>query len=450
MTHKVVGAVVEYNPFHNGHLYHIQEAKRRVDTDLSICVMSGHFLQRGEPALVDKWTRAAMAVSAGVDLILEIPYVYAGQSAETFAFGAVALLAATGVVTHLAFGSETTDLELLNPLVEVLAHEPQEYRDLLKIYLHQGLAFPSARQKALVRYLEDTSTPKDEKMVRRLEELLSRPNTILGIEYLKTLKRTDSPIVPVLIQRTGADYHDATLDGRGIASATAIRLNLQKAWQQPLTSDQRNQALAQLADYVPSDTLQMLSQSIAMGRGPVFSDHLSHLLQYALRTSSAERLAGIADIREGLEHRILSMTQHAYTWEAILERLKSKRFPRTTLQRILVQILLGYTNDDAVMAHRFGPAYLRVLAFSEKGQNLLRVMKDTVFLPVIHRPAVFQRELWQARSEEHARAALRMLELDCLATDVYVLAFSDPAQRQSGQEYTTQYTNLPLNQEEHI
>ena len=284
----------------------------------------------------------------------------------------------------------------------------------------------------------------------RLDNFISRPNTILGIEYLKALKRTNSPIVPVLIPRTGADYHDAQLDGRGIASATAIRLNLQKAWQQPLTGDRCIQALAQLTDYVPSSTLEILSKSIALDRGPVFSEQFSCLLQYALRTSSAERLASIGDIREGLEHRILSMTQETFTWEAILERLKSKRFPRTTLQRILVQILLGYTQDDAAMVQSLGPAYLRVLAFSEKGQHLLRIMKNTATLPVIHRPAMFQRELWQVRDEEHAGAALRMLELDRLATDIYVLAFSDPGQRQSGQEFTAQYANLPTTQEEHI
>ncbi len=445
MPKRVVGAVVEYNPFHNGHLHHIKEAKRLADADLSICVMSGHFLQRGEPALVDKWARAEMAVAAGVDLVLELPYAFAGQTAEVFASGATALLEATGVVTHLAFGSETTDLSLLLPVAKILATEPLAWQAFLRRYLTNGLAFPVARQKALLDYLEqDNLIPLVTNV--KLQKFLSRPNTILGLEYLKALHRMNSSMQPLPIERIGAAYHDSQLTRHGIASATAIRSNLQNAWHTPLTWEKRRQTLLHLKSYIPASTGKILNREFRNGRGPVFPDHFSDLLQYALRRTSSEALAGIADVREGLEHRMTTAGRTAVTWDDFLDHLKSKRFPRTTLQRILIQILIGFTKNDAITAKHYGPAYLRVLGFSHQGQDLLRTIKKTSTLPVVHRPAVHERELRKGCSLELA-AALRMLELDRLATDIYVLAFDDPRQRKSGQDYTAQPPIKP-NQEE--
>jgi cytidyltransferase-like protein len=438
MSQRVVGTVVEYNPFHNGHLYHIQQAKQQADTDLCVCVMSGHFLQRGEPALVDKWIRAEMAVAGGVDLVLELPYVYAGQTAETFASGGVAMLQATGLVTHLAFGSETTDLALLAPIADMLITEPQDFQDDLKVHLDKGLPFPAARQQALLQYFSehDECLPAD--AVQRLPKVLSRPNTILGLEYLKALRKMKSGIQPLPIQRLGADYHDPVLTDHAIASATAIRLNLQKAWQPPLTWKKRRQMLSRISNYVPASTVKILNRAICMGKGPVLPEHFASLLQYALRRSTSEELADVGDVREGLEHRILTVSRTASSWTSILEHLKTKRFPRTTLQRILIQILLGYTQNDAFMTQCHGPAYLRVLGFSQRGQDLLRMMKDTASLPVVHRLAVFERQLWSSPTAHNA-AALRMLDLDRLATDLFVLAYANPLQRNGGQDYTTQH-----------
>ena len=213
---KVVGIVAEYNPFHYGHLYHLQSSRSLTEADCVVVVMSGNYTQRGEPAVVSKWARAEMALLSGADLVIELPVAYAMGSAEYFAYGAVRLLDSLGVVDAMCFGSESGDIEDLQAIASILADEPEEYKDLLKNHLSDGHSFPSARQKALSGYLRGRHGKAD------LTRLLKSSNNILGIEYLKALLRLDSKIKPVTISRIGSDYNSTELSGK-FSSATSIR-----------------------------------------------------------------------------------------------------------------------------------------------------------------------------------------------------------------------------------
>ena len=209
---KIVGLITEYNPFHNGHLYHIKESLRVTGADAAVVVMSGDYVQRGTPAIMPKRIRAEMALMCGAGAVFELPVCYATGSAELFALGSVSLLESLGIVDSICFGSECNDLPILEQLAELLLEEPEAYQILLKDYLKQGMSFPRARQEAILSYTEDP----------RFAEILRNPNNILGIEYLKAIKKLGSRMEPYTIARRGAQYHDEELDS-DYSSATAIR-----------------------------------------------------------------------------------------------------------------------------------------------------------------------------------------------------------------------------------
>jgi phosphate acetyltransferase len=272
----VLGIVAEFNPFHNGHLHLVQEALKKESFSAAVCVMSGNFLQRGEPALCDKWSRAEMAVRCGLDLVIELPFCFAVRSAWHFARGAVNLLAQTGVVTHLAFGSESGDITRLNAIASVLASEPDEFKTSLRSQLDKGLNYPAARSLALQDYL--SSTPD-------LEHLLIGPNNILSIEYLRVIKENCLPMIPLTIPRQG-NYHDPSLGY--FPSATAIRKSLEQ-----------NQSLQHIAPAMPKNCLERLKKDISLGRAPVHSDALEQAIFFQLRSRSTAQLQEIYEVADG-------------------------------------------------------------------------------------------------------------------------------------------------------
>jgi predicted nucleotidyltransferase len=218
---KTIGIVAEYNPFHNGHLYQLQASRGQTGADCAVVVMSGNYTQRGEPAIVDKWARAEMALHSGADLVIELPVAYAMGSAEYFAYGAVKLLDSLNAVNMICFGSEAGSIEKLSAAAAILADEPESYKSYLKDYLSKGLSFPAARQKAISSYCKNTYGKDD------LSSLLKSPNNILGIEYLKALRRLKSNIVPMTIERVGNEYNQAELTGK-MSSATSIRKTIRE------------------------------------------------------------------------------------------------------------------------------------------------------------------------------------------------------------------------------
>jgi len=271
---KALGLIVEYNPFHNGHLYHLQQSRAVTGCEYVICVMSGNFIQRGEPALVNKWARARMALLSGVDLVLELPAVYAVSSAEFFAYGAVKILDSLGIVDSICFGSESGRIEDLDFIAGIVSEEPEPYKLFLKENLDKGLSFPAAREAALKSYL--ASGPKSCDDIR---SLLNSSNNILGIEYLKALKRLKSRIKPHTIRRISNSYHTGELTG-AISSATAIRKNIFDSVSLP--------EKAKFFHTMPESSISVLKEEFKNGTGPVFSSSFDLILLSILRKTPVE------------------------------------------------------------------------------------------------------------------------------------------------------------------
>lgn len=389
---KTVGLIVEYNPLHYGHVHHFQQAKTVTGAEAAIAVMSGHFLQRGEPALAGKWARAETALAMGADLVLELPVRYSAAPAEWFAYGAVRLLDRTRVVDALCFGSELGRLEPLKQLAAQLAREPASFRQQLQRELKTGASYPAAFAAAAATLAGGESAD------------LAGPNNSLGLHYLIALERLDSAITPYTIPRVKADYRQSTVTDSRIASATAIRRHILQ-----------DGGLPAVAGLLPKATLAVLEREFSAGRGPVTWESLAPLLLYRLSTLSAEELARFGEVDEGLEHRLLSvlssLRREPFRVERFLDALKTKRYTRTKLQRMLVRILLE--QPKAAFARNVleqGPAYLRVLGFNDRGRALLRRIRQQSPLPVITRVG---------------KSNASLLEEDIRATAVYALAFRD-------------------------
>ena len=220
---KVLGIIAEYNPFHNGHLYHLDASKKVTGCDYTVAIISGNFTQRGSTSVVDKWSKTKMALQNGVDLIIELPVLYSISSSENFADGAIKILNSLGIIDYLSFGSETPDITVLDSIADILCNEPKDYKKLLAAELDKGLSFPKARENALLDYIKNTNTFENDKPnFEEYKKALSSPNNILGIEYLKALKKYNSSIKPVCISRFATDYNSFDFS-ENIASATAIR-----------------------------------------------------------------------------------------------------------------------------------------------------------------------------------------------------------------------------------
>jgi predicted nucleotidyltransferase len=392
---RTVGVVVEYNPFHNGHAYHLAAARRASGADAVVAIMSGNWLQRGEPALLNKWARAETALLAGVDLVLELPVAFSTQPAEWFAYGAISALEATGIVDAVCFGSESGDIKALTALAGKLAAEPEGFTAVLQSRLKEGLPYPAAYAAAAA---ELTDMPE--------ALLIAEPNNSLGFHYLLSLVRLGSRIQPLTVQRVKAGYHDTGLQDSSIASATAIRKRLLESSGSP------EAALASIAPYVPETTRAVLAREWDAGRAPLTWERYRLPLLHRLLMQPPERLATYREVTEGLEFRIkntLSALGTNPTIEEFLAALKTKRYTRTKLQRLLTSVYLEHTSAVVnAEALRTGVPYLRVLGFTEAGRTLLKQMKRTASVPV----------LTGVGREPHP-----MLALDTAATAAYALGY---------------------------
>ncbi len=396
---KVVGLIVEYNPLHNGHLYHYLESLRATGADASVAIMSGNFLQRGEPAIVNKWARAQMALDIGIDLVLELPTVYCTQNAETFAYGSVATLDAMGVVQQVCFGSESGDISWLLELAARLKDEPVSFKEALKAQLNLGLPYPRAYARAAAA------------LVGVPEELLNQPNNILGLNYVLALKRLGSSIQPATITRQKAGYHQADITDHKIASATALR---------KLIFEQNLEAIE---PYVPQSTLKILQQEKDHHRFPMSWDAFYSLLSHSLTVHSASALCQIHEMEEGIEHRIKKIHSSASHFQELMEALKTKRYTWNRIQRLLLYVLLNLQKQEfELLTKKKKPSYIRVLGFSEKGRQLLHLAKKKATVPIITTVASARKEEWP------------MLDLDLRAASVYSLGY--PGQHAKEQEYT--------------
>jgi predicted nucleotidyltransferase len=413
---KVVGIIAEYNPFHNGHLWHLEQARKMSGHQAVIAVMSGNFVQRGEPALIDKWARAEMAVSSGVDLVLELPTVFAVRSAENFASAGIRLLWALGIVDAVSFGAEHPDVATLTALAKAI--DEQQTVDLLKQSLDAGQPYAAALGRAL------------SKQTGLAAQLVAAPNNILAVEYIRAILRFAPGLKPVPISRREAGYHDTAVAGT-IASATAIR--------QELGFDPAGE---QVYRAVPAASAAILEAMIRAGRGPIFYRDFDQMVLTRLRSTSLTDLEQLPDMSEGLQHKLKDSALQASTLEELFELTKSKRYSRTRLQRIVIHALLGSRKDQLRHFDAAGPLYARVLAFNDRGRTLLRSMRSKAVIPVITKTTQF---LNSAGRETFRLSALEaMLAVDTLATDLYVLSRPNPGWRRGGLDFRTSPLYLPF------
>ncbi|WP_405725933.1 nucleotidyltransferase [Anaerotignum sp.] len=400
---KTLGIITEYNPFHKGHAYMIAEAKKKSGADRVVVVMSGSFVQRGEPAIFDKWTRAEAALKNGADLVLELPVLFAASNAETFARAAVRILEESGIVDILCFGSESGDLRSMQEAARLMENETEEFQKLLKEQLNEGLSYPAARAKALETVSQINS------------EILSRPNHILGLEYLKALDRYNCTMEPMTIKREG-DYNSPSLTD-GFASAAAIR--------KALAEGRSTEAMTQL----PENIHEVYNKALSLGTAPVFWEELASALHYKLRTSSAEEIKEISEVVEGLENRILHSIDSYYDMKDIIDFIKTKRYTRTKIQRILLHILLDIKEKEVSYFMNLSKMpYIRVLGFRKDCSDILADLTENAKCPVLTNlkkaPALLNED------------GLALLALEKTATDLHALAYPNPIYRAPNQDFT--------------
>jgi predicted nucleotidyltransferase len=409
---RTVGLITEYNPFHNGHLHHLQESLRMADAEASVAVMSGHFLQRGEPALVDKWVRAEMALAAGVDLVLELPFPFACNSAPHFARGALQTLGGLGVVDALCFGSEAGNLPVLQAAAQLLVEHSDEIESGTRELLRRGVSYPAARAEILSAMAPDLSS-----------EVLASPNNILGIEYLKALQTTSNPMQAFTIARRGVGYHSTDVTEQ-IASATGIRKLLGES--------------GDVDALMPEDCSKILHEALDEGRS-LDHDRLFSSLQ-AFLLQEMETLPGIYQVEDGLAQRLVDAAMTATSYAGLTDAVKSRQWTLTRIQRILSYVLMQITGDEMNRFLESGPLYLRLLGATEKGRQVLANSRKKRSLPMISDPARAQAILrrFYAGRKDLCCLAEKMLACDLRATRLYGLVQKAPVQGHRNQDFFRQ------------
>ena len=404
---KVLGIIAEYNPFHNGHLLHLNKSKEETGAEYSICIMSGNFVQRGNTSIVNKWVKTEMALNSGIDLVLELPTVYSISSAENFAEGAIKLLNSLKIVDTVSFGSENSDIDILNRISGILYEEPKQYVEFLNEELKKGLSFPKARENAILLYLND----------QKYSNILNQPNNTLAIEYLKALKKYKSHIMPIAIKREKAFYNSNCIVDE-YASATAIR-NM-------IVNNQFND----IRKVMPRLAYDLLMQEIENNQYVIDISKFEKEILYSIRRLSTADLKKFPEVNEGLENAIKNAANSCNTLAELINIIKSKRYTQTRIQRILLYILLGISKSDIKLSKNTMP-YIRVLGMNENGKKILSSLSSNA--NVITSVKSFENSCTDSN-------LLRMLEIDKFATDVYTLAYQSDSK--ANLDYTTRLITI--------
>lgn len=387
---KTVGIIAEYNPFHNGHAYHIRKAKELTHADYCVVVMSGDFVQRGAPAVMDKYRRAECALRNGADLVIELPVCYSISSAEHFARSSVAILDKLGVIDSLCFGSECGDIQVLTEFAKALLEEGPVFKKTLDQEIRLGHTYPQARNSAL-----EASAPQLTSHIN----VLTSPNNILGIEYCKALLFWESTIVPYTIKRAGSSYHDNSLN-TGYCSALAIRESLRHAGN-----------AEELARQIPSASLKLM-QDAYLKTYPIFADDFSLLLQHSLLAGEDTGFTAYSDIDRELSDRIVKLLPKYSDFRSFCDLLKSKNRTYVRIARSLLHILLDIRKESLQQYGKEGWIfYARMLGFRESATPLLSAIKKNAGIPLLSKLADAEKQL--------APTGLSMLEKDIYASHIY-------------------------------
>lgn len=413
---NIVGLITEYNPFHNGHLYHIQEAKRVAKADAAVVIMSGNFVQRGAPAIMPKHLRAKSALLSGADLVLELPVCFATGSAEFFAMGAIALLDSLGCVDSICFGSECGDSEILGKIAKILLEEPDDYKKALQNALRKGMSFPQARQHALQGYFINNHFDAN-----ALADVLSQPNNILGIEYMKALYQRNSSMKAYSIRRIGAGYHESELTEK-YSSASAIRQSLAK----DSLSESIYRQLPFAAQTIMKETFDM--------RYPVYANDFSLILKYKLLQETKKSLTSYMDVSEDLANRIINLRNDFQSFDGFCDALKTKDMTYARISRGLLHILLDIRTEHLANYKKNGYChYAHILGFRKSSAELLSLLKGTSKVPLLTK---------LTQTEDLSEAGYQMLHQDIFASDLYESVITDKFETPFINEYRQQIVRV--------
>lgn len=420
---KIVGLITEYNPFHNGHQYHIQAAKEVTGADIAVVIMSGDYVQRGSAAIMPKRLRAEMALKCGAAAVFELPVCYATGSAELFAYGAVSFLDQLGIVDSLCFGSECGDLEGMEAAADILLEEPEAYQTRLKDCLKQGMSFPSAREEALTACME----------TEQYSILLRDPNNILGVEYLKALKKRGSKIRPYTIRRKGSHYHDQDLKSP-FGSASAIRsLLAYSGCALSGVSSARTfentpfvNILGELEEQVPQSCLELLKDYHRV-KYPIYQNDFSLILKYKLLNKRPETLPRYMDVSRDLANRICGQLNDYFNYKQFCELVKTRDVTQTRINRALLHIMLGIKKTAVNEYLENGPHfYARLLGFRRDCEKVVSAIAKKSPLPLLTRP-------YDDPGIEPA--GRKMLTHDILASNLYTSVVTDKYKTAFENEY---------------
>ena len=416
---NVLGIIAEYNPFHNGHLYHLTESKRKCNAKYAVAIISGNFTQRGDASIVNKFEKAKMAIENGIDMVIELPTLYSISSAENFANGAIKILNELNIITHISFGSESGNINQLNNIASILTDEPEEFSKLLKEELRKGNSFPVARQNAIEKFLNLTNkntsnnnnnnnnndndnnnnnnndNSNNDTNDDKFNKLLKSPNNILAIEYLKALKKTKSNITPITIERKNVDYYSENIV-ENFASSTKIRkeisenlnmhtnvmdINNMSINNMDINNIDMNNMDANMDMFLnscmPKKSYDIIKENIEKGNCIQGLKCFEDMIFYKLRSMQINEIKEIPDVCEGLENVIKKASNETNSLEDLINKCKSKRYTRTRIQRILIYALLGITRQDMEMSENVNP-YIRVLAVNKNGRELLSIINKTI------------------------------------------------------------------------
>lgn len=394
---KILSFITEYNPFHFGHKYHLEKSKTLTNSNHTIAIMSSSFVQRGEPAFLDKWTRSKMAIENGVDLVIELPFIYSIQSAELFAFGAIKILNSLNCVDYLSFGSETGDIKLLKHISDILVEEPLEYRTCLKKNLDQGLSFPKARSKGIGCLVSDN-------LKNDVDTILNKSNNILAIEYLKALNRLNSNIKPFNIKRIGADYNNQKIDNL-YPSATSIR--------KKILSD----GITSVKNLIPPPSYKLMQEYLIDYKSFNTMDNYSDILKYLVLTTDKNDLKNIFDMENGLENRFIEKFKKGGDINKIIKEISSKRHTKTRISRILIHLLNKLDRETIENLYKKSPAYIRILASNKKGLEIIRKIKEKSNTPIINKFSDYKKY--------NTESLLKFIEYEKRATDIFFLGLEN-------------------------
>ncbi len=387
---KILGIIAEYNPFHNGHKYHLEENKKKSNSDYVVAVITGNYTQRGSCSIINKWQKAKMAKENGIDLIIELPVIYSISSAENFAYGAIKILDSINV-SNLSFGAECESLETLSKIANILYNEPSEYKSYLSTELSAGLSFPKARSNALNRYMNSDIT-----------KIINSPNNILGIEYLKALKRINSKIEPFIVTRQETNHNDKNIK-ENFASSSSIRNYINTNTNYDL-----------LKSVMPINSFNILIENINNGTFVNNIYSFEKEIMYVLRKMDIQEIKDLPDVSEGLENGIKKAANSCNNLTDFLSKIKSKRFTLTRIQRILLYSLLDITKTDMQLSKNIIP-YVHILDFNSKGKELISEIKKS------NPNIITSVKKFKENCKDHN--LVHILEKDILATNIYTLGY---------------------------